>query len=93
MQDASRRPNEAFRVEWYNEPARWSAELNRLHLHTEPNTDFRRITHYGFTRDNGNFLPSPSGRRLPGNGKSEGALQGPLVGRARFSLVEPPSQG
>jgi hypothetical protein len=40
---------------WYNEPARWSAEPGRLHLRADPHTDFWRITHYGFTRDNGHF--------------------------------------
>ncbi len=52
MKDFSQPTHE---LEWYNEPYRWSAEPNRLHLLAEQNTDFWRITHYGFIRDNGHF--------------------------------------
>ena len=40
---------------WYNEPAIWSADRDGLHLRVESNTDFWRITHYDFIRDNGHF--------------------------------------
>lgn len=42
-------------MEWFNEPATWSYENDRLQVKTSPQTDFWRITHYGFIRDNGHF--------------------------------------
>jgi uncharacterized protein len=38
---------------WYNEPAKWSADGSTITVTTDAKTDFWRITHYGFIRDNG----------------------------------------
>lgn len=38
---------------WYNEPATWSEDKDRLYVRVEADTDFWRTTHYGFIRDNG----------------------------------------
>jgi uncharacterized protein len=40
---------------WLNEPPGWEANHDRLQVVTGPRTDFWRITHYGFIRDNGHF--------------------------------------
>jgi regulation of enolase protein 1 (concanavalin A-like superfamily) len=40
---------------WLNEPPVWQYDTDRLHAVTGPNTDFWRVTHYGFIRDNGHF--------------------------------------
>ncbi len=40
---------------WHNEPAIWSEERDRLFMRVEENTDFWRVTHYDFIRDNGHF--------------------------------------
>lgn len=40
---------------WYNEPADWSADKDRLHWRVVGETDFWRVTHYDFVRDNGHF--------------------------------------
>lgn len=42
-------------MQWLNEPAHWSSSNNRIIVSTLPKTDFWRITHYGFIRDNGHF--------------------------------------
>ncbi|HEY9648022.1 MAG TPA: DUF1349 domain-containing protein, partial [Chroococcidiopsis sp.] len=42
-------------MQWLNPPAQWSESGNRLIVKTLPKTDFWRITHYGFIRDNGHF--------------------------------------
>jgi uncharacterized protein len=39
--------------EWLNEPSTWSLDGETLNVTTDPNTDFWRKTHYGFTRDSG----------------------------------------
>jgi hypothetical protein len=42
-------------VEWLNEPRQWVAEDGQLQVTTDPRTDFWRVTHYDFIRDNGHF--------------------------------------
>ena len=42
-------------MQWLNEPPVWQMNDDRLHVVTGPNTDFWRVTHYGFIRDNGHF--------------------------------------
>jgi uncharacterized protein len=42
-------------MRWLNEPPQWSGSDNQLVVKTAPKTDFWRITHYGFIRDNGHF--------------------------------------
>ncbi|MGW0520895.1 DUF1349 domain-containing protein [Crossiella sp. NPDC003009] len=48
---------------WLNEPPKWSVSDGRLTVRAAPDTDFWRVTHYGFIRDTGHFL----GRRMPGD--------------------------
>jgi hypothetical protein len=40
-------------MEWFNEPASWSASGSDLVVTADPDTDFWRTTHYGFVRDTG----------------------------------------
>jgi regulation of enolase protein 1 (concanavalin A-like superfamily) len=42
-------------MQWLNEPPVWQAGDRRLQVVTGANTDFWRVTHYGFVRDNGHF--------------------------------------
>lgn len=42
-------------MKWFNPPAKYIVENNTLQLEVEAGTDFWRITHYGFIRDNGHF--------------------------------------
>ena len=42
-------------MQWLNEPAQWSNSNDRIIVNTSPQTDFWRVTHYGFIRDNGHF--------------------------------------
>ena len=43
-------------MSWLNEPSDWSGDAADLTVAVEPDTDFWRMTHYGFTRDSGHFL-------------------------------------
>jgi regulation of enolase protein 1 (concanavalin A-like superfamily) len=49
-------------VDWFNEPSKWSADAGELVVHANPQTDFWRITGYGYVRDNahiyGEVMPS-----------------------------------
>ena len=42
-------------MRWLNEPPQWHADGDRLRVTTGDRTDFWRVTHYGFTRDDGHF--------------------------------------
>ncbi|ONI86042.1 hypothetical protein ALI22I_25195 [Saccharothrix sp. ALI-22-I] len=44
--------------QWLNEPASWSNQ-DGLTLTSDPDTDFWRTTHYGYTRDSGHVLGVP----------------------------------
>lgn len=43
-------------MEWFNEPQNWSYENNILKVDVDSGTDYWRITHYDFIRDNGHFF-------------------------------------
>src|SRR5574338_1360016 len=43
-------------MQWFNPPAKTSVDGSRLRVTTAASSDFWRITHYGFIRDNGHFL-------------------------------------
>lgn len=42
-------------MKWFNGPGHWSGDAKQLTVKVDPNTDYWRITHYGFIRDNGPF--------------------------------------
>lgn len=42
-------------MNWFNEPPSWTLENGRLKVVTGHQTDFWRVTHYGFIRDNGHL--------------------------------------
>ena len=43
------------KMNWFNEPAQWSVSGNRLTMAVTPKSDYRRISHYGFTVDDAPF--------------------------------------
>jgi uncharacterized protein len=42
-------------MQWYNQPEKWKADEQSLSMFVTPKTDYWRITHYGFTVDDGPF--------------------------------------
>ena len=52
---------EINKMEWYNEPVEWNIENGKLIMSVTPQTDYWRITHYGFTVDDGPFYYSKRG--------------------------------
>lgn len=42
-------------MQWLNLPPAWTINANGVLVTTAPQTDFWRVTHYGFTRDSGHF--------------------------------------
>ena len=44
------------RMQWFNEPEAWSIKNNKLTMQVTPQSDYWRISHYGFTVDDAPFL-------------------------------------
>lgn len=42
-------------MKWMNEPSEWAGDNQQLSMTVDAGTDFWRVTHYGFIRDNGPF--------------------------------------
>lgn len=43
------------KMQWFNEPERWSIKENTMSMNVTPQTDYWRISHYGFTVDDAPF--------------------------------------
>lgn len=43
-------------MQWFNEPEAWSIKNNKLTMQVTPQSDYWRISHYGFTVDDAPFL-------------------------------------
>lgn len=46
------------KMQWFNEPAQWKIENNSLNMFVTPQSDYWRISHYGFTVDDAPFYYS-----------------------------------
>lgn len=44
------------KMRWFNEPERWTIEDNVLMMNVTPQSDYWRVSHYGFTVDDAPFL-------------------------------------
>ncbi len=49
------------KMQWFNQPKKWSIENQSLSMFVTPKTDFWRVTAYGFTVDDGPFYYSLEG--------------------------------
>ena len=49
------------RMQWFNEPEVWSIKNNKLTMQVTPQSDYWRISHYGFTVDDAPFLYTTRG--------------------------------
>lgn len=44
------------KMQWFNEPSQWEINGNKLSMFVTPQSDYWRISHYGFTVDDAPFL-------------------------------------
>ena len=51
-------------MQWFNEPEQWDIKGNTLSMEVTPQTDYWRISHYGFTVDDAPFLYTLRGGNL-----------------------------
>ena len=49
------------KMNWFNEPSEWQIKDNKLIMTVTPNSDYWRISHYGFTVDDAPFYYSEYG--------------------------------
>lgn len=52
---------ELTEMQWFNEPTKWNIQDNKLKMDVTPQSDYWRITHYGFTVDDGPFYYTTRG--------------------------------
>ena len=62
-------------MEWYNEPATWKMEKGILTMEVTPQSDYWRVTHYGFTIDDGPFYYTIRGGEFEVSVKITGAYK------------------
>lgn len=49
------------KMQWFNEPEKWEIKNNALNMFVTPQSDYWRISHYGFTVDDAPFYYSTYG--------------------------------
>lgn len=60
------------KMNWFNEPEKWSVKDNTLEMFVTPKSDYWRISHYGFTVDDAPFYYSEYGGEFEAKVKVEG---------------------
>ncbi len=60
------------KMNWFNEPTGWSIDGSRLTMDVTPNSDYWRISHYGFTVDDAPFYYAEYGGEFEAKVKVSG---------------------
>ena len=60
------------KMNWFNEPDNWQIDGNKLSMYVTPNSDYWRISHYGFTVDDAPFCYATYGGRIRSEGEGNG---------------------
>ena len=60
------------KMNWYNEPASWQIDGGTLTMDVTPNSDYWRISHYGFTVDDAPFYYAEYGGEFEAKVKVKG---------------------
>ncbi|MCK7555754.1 DUF1349 domain-containing protein [Chitinophaga sedimenti] len=69
------------KMQWFNEPAKWDINSNVLNMFVTPQSDYWRISHYGFTVDDAPFLYTTYGGEFEAKVKITGEY------KARFDQM------
>ena len=62
-------------MSWFNEPEKWSVENGTLTMQVTGQSDYWRVSHYGFTVDDGPFLYTERGGEFEAKVKVTGAYK------------------
>ena len=60
---------------WFNEPEKWSVDNGTLTMQVTGQSDYWRVSHYGFTVDDGPFLYTERGGEFEAKVKASGAYK------------------
>jgi len=60
------------KMNWFNEPEKWEIKNNRLSMTVTPQSDYWRISHYGFTVDDATFYYTTYGGEFEAKVKISG---------------------
>lgn len=60
------------KMQWFNEPHKWEIKDNTLSMFVTPQSDYWRISHYGFTVDDAPFIYSTYGGEFEAKVKISG---------------------
>ncbi|HEY8915974.1 MAG TPA: DUF1349 domain-containing protein, partial [Chitinophaga sp.] len=60
---------------WFNEPEKWEVKNNSLSMTVTPQSDYWRISHYGFTVDDAPFYYATYGGEFEAKVKLTGAYK------------------
>jgi regulation of enolase protein 1 (concanavalin A-like superfamily) len=63
------------KMQWFNEPAKWEIKNNSLSMTVTPQSDYWRISHYGFTVDDAPFYYTTYGGEFEAKVKLTGAYK------------------
>lgn len=63
------------KMQWFNEPAQWEIKGDLLSMNVTPQTDYWRISHYGFTVDDAPFLYTTRGGEFEVKVKSQETIR------------------
>ena len=63
------------KMNWFNEPGKWSIDGNQLTMTVTPKSDYWRISHYGFTVDDAPFYYAEYGGEFEAKVKISGNYQ------------------
>ena len=66
------------KMTWFNEPEQWKVEDKTLTMSVTPQSDYWRISHYGFTVDDAPFYYATYGGEFEAKVEDYGRLQGAL---------------
>ena len=69
------------KMQWFNEPEKWTIQQNSLTMQVTPGSDYWRIAHYGFTVDDAPFYYTTYGGEFEAKVKLTGAY------KARFDQM------
>lgn len=69
------------KMQWFNEPEKWDIKNNTLTMSVTPQSDYWRISHYGFTVDDAPFYYTTYGGEFEAKVKLTGAY------KARFDQM------
>lgn len=60
------------KMNWFNEPAQWNINEGKLSMQVTPQSDYWRISHYGFTVDDAPFYYAEYGGEFEAKVKVSG---------------------